>query len=163
MQVRRKVLLAVALVIGLADVGYGVWLSFGTTDEMKAVWVAYMPALDEKQRQNPYNALSTSESRDPEYPSLYLYENGQAYPLFVKLAYDCKIQEYQIRHHVGPTKDNKAVDMPDRLFLGNLSSEKVACLRISLPKGYILARLESEIVPRRIGWGDNDLHVDGAR
>ncbi len=159
---RRKILVAAALAISLADAGYILWLRLGMADEMKAEWVAYMPALEEKQRRNPHNFLNSSDFHDPDYPSLYVYDGRLAYPLFSKITHDCQIREYTINHYVGPTKITQAVDMPDRLFLGKLNVAMVACLRGSLPSGYVLAKLQSEVVPKRIGWGDNDLHVANA-
>ena len=159
MRVRRKILLAAAFVIGSADVGYAVWLRLGIADEMKAEWVAYMPALEAKQRRSPQNFLNTSESHDADYPSLYIYDGGQAYPLFSKIAYDCKIREYTINHYLGPTKTTTVVDMPDRLFLGKLSGTMTSCLRNTLPRGYVLARLQGQVFPQRTDWGENDLHI----
>lgn len=157
MTLRRKLLLASASALGLANVAYIAWLRLWTGDELKAEWVAYMPDLEKKQRKYPYNLLNSSDGHDPDYPILYVYEGDETYPLFSKIADDCKINAYIIDQHIGPTKTTAAIEMPDRLFVGALSREMVSCLNRKLPKGYTLARLKGRVSPLRIGWGENDL------
>lgn len=157
MALTRKILLLTAAIVGLADVGYFLWLGQDDHDEMKAEWLAYMPTLEHKQRKHPQNFLNSSHYHDPDYPILSLYEQDGGYSLFSKIADDCKIREYIIKSYVGEGKPNEPIQMPDRFFLGKLSAEKESCLRKVLPTGYVLAQLNESVSPKLAGWGQDDL------
>jgi hypothetical protein len=159
MKVRRKILAAVALAIALADGGYIIRLSFESDEDLKAEWVAYMPVLEEEQRRYPTMELTSMHSRNSAYPELYDIDNNGVYPLFSKFAGDCKIQEYTITIYPRLGTKNGPFDMPIRFYTGKLNPAKAACLRRSLPKGYVLARLEHEVDPSQIGWDKHDLHL----
>lgn len=163
MKAKRKILIALAFIVGGGDAGYMLWLHASTPYEMQAEWIAYMPQLEVRQRQTPYLPLNPPGYHDPEYPVLFDFDEAGIFSIWPKVAHDCKIKEYVVSTYFKNKLDsvsNTAPDeMPERLFLGALSPEMASCLRRTLPKGYSLARLSSSIAPRRVGWGEHDLQI----
>lgn len=146
-----------ALAAGLADIGYVAWRSFGRGDDIRAEWVAYMPALEAKQYAIPWNLIEAADGGDPDYPPRYVEDDGEDVPLIVKIAHHCGISEFAISHYPGDTPRNPIVQMPDRLFIGRLDARMAECVRRSLPRGYVLARLDRARSPWRVGWGKGEL------
>jgi hypothetical protein len=118
-----------------------------------AEWVAYMPALEKRQREDQSQLLYSSHHWDPAYPSPAI-EDGVPYPLLSKTAHSCRVREYAISQFVGP------IQMPDRLFLGALDPIQAKCLQNELPKGYMLAKLSVSVRPHSVGWAEGDLQID---
>lgn len=128
-----------------------------------AEWVAYMPDLEMRQRNDESQLLYSFHHWDPAYPYSYIIKDNVAYPLFSKIAHGCKVREYAISKFIGPTSTLKAHQMPDRLFVGALNTMQIKCLRNELPEGYVLAKLSVPIRPHAVGWAEGDLQFDSDR
>lgn len=150
----RQGMLVLAVVACAAfDLWYFASRSRDNESYVLAEWVAYMPALEQRQRDDESQLLYSSHHWDPAYPSPAI-ENGVPYPLLSKTAHSCRVREYAISQFVGP------IQMPDRLFLGALEPIQFKCLRNELPKGYMLAKLSASVRPHSVGWAEGDLQIN---
>lgn len=150
----RQGMLVLAVVACAAfDLWYFASRSRDNEKYVLAEWVAYMPALEKRQRDDESQLLYSSHHWDPAYPSPAI-ENGVPYPLLSKTAHSCRVREYAISQFVGP------IQMPDRLFLGALEPIQVKCLQNELPKGYMLAKLSASVRPHSVGWAEGDLQIN---
>ncbi|MES2302815.1 MAG: hypothetical protein V4521_12225 [Pseudomonadota bacterium] len=155
---RRSIFQIAATVLLLRNVAYFWWRLETREHEMVAIWVAYMPDLEASQRRDPTNFLNSSHSHDPRYPVTNDFENGH---LLMRTAYLCKVQESYISEYVSLTGDPVVgpTQMPDRLYLPELSASQQNCMKSHLPMGYQLAQLQAPTLPKSIGWGENDLKL----
>jgi hypothetical protein len=133
-------------------------------EEIDAMYVAYMPELEQKQRQNPRNLLwgGVHGGGDPEAPERSGYLAGEEWPSYSVLgaiAYRCGFTGLSIRTYVYGMDEIDVYDMPDRLFLQDAKAASVQCVRGELPNGYVLARLSIPVSPSTVGWDAGELPI----
>lgn len=131
-------------------------------EEIEAVYVAYMPELESKQRNNPNNSLyrGVHGGLDPDYPDLSHYVSGDdwsPYSVLGSVAVRCGFSGLSVRIYTLGMDETKIGDMPDRLFLPAASPAAVECVRAELPQGFVLERLEMPVTPSKVGWDVGEL------
>lgn len=126
-----------------------------------AEWVGYMPELEASQRNNPFNFLQSADSSDKRY---VVWDNSGSTPvsLLARAALACKSKAWTLATYppgAGQPTYDRPIQMPDRLYLGELNQRQQDCVRRNLPKGYALAHLMKPVVANRIGWRPHDLQL----
>ncbi|MDZ4273548.1 MAG: hypothetical protein U0975_12850 [Erythrobacter sp.] len=160
---RRGILLVAAaiLVLGNAIFFWNRFSQEGRT-EFKPVWIAYSPALEDEQRANPHNTLSSSEWVDARYAALRDKEDPRLH-LLVRTAVTCSVREWSLATYLNPDSINptseKPAEMPDRLFLGSLSEQQRNCVSGDLPPGYQLAKLAQPQAKMGNDWSAPSLDI----
>lgn len=145
---RRIVLIVTATLLGFANLVYfASSMTREGSEELKATWVALMPELEAYQRRNPENILRNSHVNDSRYPNLLVREDESWLPVFPKIAGECRVSTYSIRSY-----DQYPGQMPDRFFLGGLTTIQQECVSDRLPEGYQLVRLKTPTKPSQLSW-----------
>ena len=150
MTLRFGLILAVVVLATANIVYFATRDNSDSSDEIEAKWVAYMPDLEASQREHPENLLRSSHINDSRYPQMYEVREEKTLPVFSRIAGECRVEAYSIR-----SMTDYPGQMPDRLFLSELSADQRSCVAGKLPAGYALAELTEPTKPSRIGWTDD--------
>jgi hypothetical protein len=154
---RRKILLAIFIVLSAFNVAYITYISFSAETAVESSlstdghedsttrWVAYMPELEASLRTDPLKGTGLHSPLDPRFLNLFERVDGELVNRLSMIAGECHIASYSIRN-----ANDISRWMPDRLFARELSRKQQDCLASHLPNGYVLAELRLPLKPSRV-------------